>query len=82
VAWSKQRCIEQLAQTYPTDTMTAKVAFADAVVQHIDANPSLSDRLLSASKAGGIAALEQLLNHPLSSFIMAAIADWQTTKGS
>jgi hypothetical protein len=75
-----QNLIEQLAQTYPTDTMPAKVQFADAVVQYIETNPSLRQRVLSAIKAGGVEALGQLLNHPVASFVIAAIADWQKTK--
>jgi internalin A len=75
-----QTLIDQLAQSYPTTTMPEKVGFASAIVQQIDINPSLSTRVLSASKAGGTAAIGQFLNHPLSSFIIAAIEDWQKTK--
>jgi hypothetical protein len=77
-----QDLIEQLAQTYPTDTMPAKVGFANAIVQRIDANASLSQRILSAGKAGSIAAIGQVLNHPLASFVIAAIEDWQTSKNA
>ncbi len=75
-----QTLIDRLAQNYPTTTLPEKVGFASAIVQQIDTNPSLSSRVLSASKAGGTAALGQLLNHPLSSFIIAAIEDWQQTQ--
>ena len=77
-----QTLIDQLAQSYPTTTMPEKVGFASAIVQQIDTNPSLSDRVLSASKVGGTAALGQFLNHPVSSFVIAAIEDWQSTKRS
>lgn len=77
-----QDLIEQLAQTHPTDTMPAKVSFANAIVQRIDANTSLSQRILSAGKAGSIAAIGQVLNHPLASFVIAAIEDWQTSKNA
>jgi hypothetical protein len=77
-----QKLIEQLAQTYPTDTMPAKVSFANTIVQHIDANTSLSQRLISAGKAGSITALGQFLNHPLASFVIAAVEDWQKSKDS
>ena len=77
-----QTLIDQLAQIYPTTTMPEKVGFASAIVQQIDTNPSLSDRILSASKVGGAAALGQFLNHPVSSFVIAAIEDWQSTKRS
>jgi internalin A len=75
-----QDLIEQLSSTYPTETVPAKVSFAGEIVKQIDRDPSLSHRLLSASKAGSIAAIGQFLNHPLSSFVIAAIEDWQKSK--
>ena len=77
-----QDLIEQLAKTHPTDTRAAKNSFADQIVEQIDANPSLSRRLLSATKTGGIAAIEQFLSHPAVSFVVAAIEDWEKTKTS
>jgi internalin A len=75
-----QDLIEQLSKTYPTDTLNAKVQFAGAIAQQVEANPPLAQRLLSASKAGGVAALEQFLNHPLASFVIAALGDWQKSR--
>ena len=72
-----QALIEQLATTYNTDSMMAKVAFAEEIKNQVEGDPSLGGRILSASKAGGIAAIEQFLNHPLASFVMAALEDWQ-----
>ena len=72
-----QAIIEQLSTTHPTNSMMEKVAFAEEVKNQIAGNPSLGGRILSASKAGGIAAIEQFLNHPLASFVMAALEDWQ-----
>ncbi|HIK30045.1 MAG TPA: hypothetical protein IGS17_05600 [Oscillatoriales cyanobacterium M59_W2019_021] len=75
-----QELMVRLSQTYTTDTRAAKNNFADEIVRLVDENPSLSQRLLSASKAGGISAIEQFLNHPLASFVVAALEDWQNTK--
>jgi internalin A len=75
-----QALIDQLAKTYPTDTRAAKNGFADEIVKQIDTNPAITNRLLSATKAGGVAAIEQFLNHPAVSFIVAAIEDWEKTK--
>ncbi len=72
-----QAIIEQLSTTHSTNSMMEKVAFAEEVKNQIAGNPSLGGRILSASKAGGIAAIEQFLNHPLASFVMAALEDWQ-----
>lgn len=75
-----QDLIEQLAKTDPTDTRAAKNSFADEIVKQIDTNQPLADRLLSATKSGGVAAIGQLLNHPVASFVIAAIEDWEKTK--
>jgi internalin A len=77
-----QDLIEQLAKTYPTDTRAAKNGFADEIVKQIDTNPAITNRLLSATKAGGVAAIAQFLNHPAVSFIVAAIEDWEKTKNT
>jgi translation initiation factor IF-2 len=75
-----QALIEQLAKTYPADTRAAKNSFADEIVEQIEANSALANRLLKATKTGGVAAIEQFLNHPAVSFIVAAIEDWEKTK--
>jgi hypothetical protein len=35
----------------------------------------------SALKTGGIQALGQLLNHPAATFVIAALEDWQKSRG-
>ncbi|ARV61083.1 hypothetical protein BZZ01_22875 [Nostocales cyanobacterium HT-58-2] len=75
-----QSLLDHLSQTYHTDTMPAKYAFANEVIQRIDNNPSLTQRLLSAFSAGSISALEQFLNHPAASFVISALEDWQKTR--
>jgi hypothetical protein len=53
---------------------------AIALTQRIENNHTLRDRILSALKTGGVQALGQMLNHPLSSFAIAALEDWQKSK--
>ncbi|NEN98837.1 MAG: hypothetical protein F6K50_26035 [Moorea sp. SIO3I7] len=77
-----QQLLETLDKTYPTDTTTGKMEVATAAVEQIETNPALSNRLLSALKAGGVSALEQLLNHPAASFFINALQDWQKTQQS
>ena len=50
---------------------------ATEAIKHIDSNPKLHERVLSALKAGGVQALGQLLDHPAASFVIGAIEDWQ-----
>lgn len=75
-----QQLLETLDKTYPTDTTTGKMKVAAAAVEQIDTNPALSNRVLSALKAGGVSAVEQLLNHPAASFFIAALQECQQTK--
>ncbi|MGK7928656.1 MAG: hypothetical protein AB4290_26045 [Spirulina sp.] len=54
---------------------------ATEVVTRIESDSSLMQRVLSALQAGSVSALEQLLNHPAASFVIAALENWQKTKG-
>jgi hypothetical protein len=65
---------------YSSDTTAGKMNIAKGVIEQVDQNPSLTKRVLSAIKAGGVQALAQALNHPASSFIIAALEDWQNSK--
>ncbi|NES63814.1 MAG: pentapeptide repeat-containing protein [Okeania sp. SIO2D1] len=75
-----QELLAQLDETYPSDTTMDRMKIATEVITQIDNNPTKAQRILSAIKSGGVAAVEQLLNHPASSFVIAALEDWQKTK--
>lgn len=75
-----QTLLNQLSQSYPTDTTPAKYAFANETIRRIDNDPDLTQRILSAFKAGSTSALEQLLNHPAASFVISALEDWYKTR--
>lgn len=77
-----QALLEQLEQTYPTNTTPGKMAIATEAIERIDNDPKLTQRILSALKAGSISAFEQLLNHPAASFFLSALEDWQQSKSS
>ncbi|MBE9053448.1 pentapeptide repeat-containing protein [Nostocales cyanobacterium LEGE 11386] len=71
-----QALLEQLSQSYPTETMSGKMALAAEATQRIENNPTLMQKTISALRAGGTAALEQALSHPAASFVIAALDDW------
>ncbi|MEM1168102.1 MAG: pentapeptide repeat-containing protein [Cyanobacteria bacterium P01_H01_bin.35] len=75
-----QELLEQLDETYRSDTEAGQKKIATEVITQIDNNPTKAERIFSAIKAGGVSAVEQLLNHPASSFVIAALEDWQKTK--
>jgi hypothetical protein len=77
-----QKLLEQLEKSYPTTTTAGKMAIATETISQIDSNPALAARILSALKAGGVSAFEQLLNHPAASFVIRALEDWKNSKGT
>jgi hypothetical protein len=77
-----QQLLEQLEKSYPANTITGKMQIATEAISQIDSNPTLTARILSALKAGGVSAFEQFLNHPAASFVIGALTDWKETKGS
>ena len=75
-----QQLLEQLSQTYPISTKAEQMVVATEAIKRIEGNPTLMKRILDALKAGGISALAQLLNHPATSFVIAALEDLQNSK--
>jgi hypothetical protein len=71
-----QKLLEELSQSYPTNTTSGKMALAAEATKRIENNPTLMQKTISALRAGGTAALEQLLSHPAASFVIAALEDW------
>ncbi|PSB27731.1 hypothetical protein [Chlorogloea sp. CCALA 695] len=71
-----------MSQTYSTETVLGRMQLATEAVTRIEGNADLMQRVISAFQAGGISALEQLLNHPAASFVVAAMKDWQKNKGT
>ncbi|NEO88996.1 MAG: hypothetical protein F6K56_01435 [Moorea sp. SIO3G5] len=71
-----QQLLEQLEKSYSTETISGKLKITTKAIEHIESNPKLSQKILSALKAGSLQALAQLLNHPTSSFFIAALEEW------
>lgn len=75
-----QELLEQLEKSYPTETTTGKMVLATETIKCIENNPTLSKRILSALKTGGVKAFEKFLNHPAASFVVGALEDWEKNK--
>jgi hypothetical protein len=73
-----QAILNRLSGNYPIDTIIGKMNLATEVVQQIENDVSLKQRILSSMKAGGTAAIGQFLNHPAASFIIAALEEWNS----
>ena len=75
-----QQLLNQLSQTYATNTVTERMVVATEAIKRIERNPTLIERILIVFRADGISALKELLNHPAASFVIAALEDWQENK--
>lgn len=62
-----QELLEQLSKTYPITDVPGKA------VEEIQQNPQLKNRVIGALKAGAKKALEELVKHPATSIVLAAI---------
>ncbi|WP_223269774.1 hypothetical protein [Nostoc sp. 'Peltigera membranacea cyanobiont' 213] len=72
-----QQLLNQLGQTYPTNTPLEKQIAVTEALKQIDSNPTLKARVIGALKAGGTEALKELVDHPLVNILLATLEGWQ-----
>lgn len=68
-----QQLLEQLSQTYPTQTTAEKMAVVTEAAEQIERNPRLRARVINALKAGGTEAFKEAVDHPLVNILMTTI---------
>ena len=72
-----EEILNQLAQRYPDAPEYQKqMVFQMELQQKLKENPTLSDRILSASKAGGIELVKVLTNNPFISVPLETVKGW------
>ncbi|BCL40218.1 pentapeptide repeat-containing protein [Nostoc sp. MS1] len=72
-----QQLLNQLGETYPTNTPLEKQIVVTEALKEIERNPTLKARVIGALKAGGTEALKELLDHPAVNILLAALEGWQ-----
>src|SRR5919199_739483 len=72
-----QKLLQQLEQTYPTNTPLEKQVVVTEVIKHIEGNPNLKTRVVEALKGVSIEALKELIDHPLVNVLLAALEEYQ-----
>lgn len=72
-----QKLLQQLEQTYPTNTPLEKQVVVTEVIKRIESNPNLKSWVIGAMKGISIEALKELVNHPLVNVLMAALEGYQ-----
>jgi len=73
-----QQLLQQLEQTYPTNTQSEKMVVVAEAIKQIEGDPTLKERVLGAIKSGGVEAIKGLVNHPLINILLEALNGWQT----
>lgn len=72
-----QQLLNQLGQTYSTNTPLEKQIVVTEALKQIESNPNLKARVIGALKSGGTEALKELLDHPVVNVLLAALEGWQ-----
>lgn len=75
-----QELLQQLEQSYPTNTPLEKQMVVTEALKKIESNEPLKARVIGALKAGGTEALKELVDHPLVNILLAALEGWQESK--
>jgi len=73
-----QQLLQQLEQTYPTNTPSEKMVVVEAAIKQIENDPTLKQRVIAALKSSGIEAFKELIDNPLINILVAALEGWQT----
>lgn len=68
-----QTLIQQLEQSYPTNTTTEQMVVAAKAIEKIESNPTWKQKAIAAFKQGSLKAIE---THPIGAFIVGAIKGW------
>lgn len=71
-----QQLIQQLEQTYPTNTTKEQMMVATEAINRIESDPTWKQRVVLAARGGGLAAFEKAIDNPVGAFIIGAIKGW------
>jgi len=71
--------LHNLEKQHSCSTTAGKFAMVSDAIKLVENDSSLTKRILSALKSGGAKAFEKAVDHPVASFFVAALEDWQKT---
>ena len=75
-AGSIQQLLEQLSQTYPTNTLVEQAVVGTKAIEEIENNPSLKQRTIAALKATSIEAFVELIDNPVINVMRSDLEAW------
>ena len=68
-----QYLLEEVSKTYPTETLTQQAVVAEQVIQEINNDFTLKQRVVSAIKAMGVEAFMEGIDHPVANILRAGM---------
>ncbi len=71
-----QRLLEQLENSYSTETTAGKMQLATEAITQIENNSTQKAKVIRSLKAGSVSSFEQFLNHPAASFVIATLEEF------
>lgn len=72
-----QQIIQQLEQTYPTNTLVEQATVAEKAIEQIQNNPTLRQRILAALKTFTIEAFKEATDNPVINIMLPTLESWQ-----
>ena len=69
--------LEELEQSYPTNTTAEKMTVAAKAIERIERDPTFKQRVTNAVKEGGLKAFERAIDNPFGAFVAGAVEGWQ-----
>ena len=72
-----QQLLEQLAKDNPTETTAEKMMVGAKVVEEIEKDPTLKQRIINALKAMTVEAFMEAIDHPLANVVRAGIEGYR-----
>ncbi|MDY6936700.1 MAG: pentapeptide repeat-containing protein, partial [Cyanobacteriota bacterium] len=72
-----RQLLDELAQSYPTETMSEKMEVATKAIEKIESDPNWKKRVVNAVKGGSVQALEKAIDNPFGAFVAGAVEGWQ-----
>ena len=72
-----QALLKQLETSYPSDTPARDKVMAMKVVEHLESNPTMKQKVISGVIEGSLAAFEKAIDNPAGAFITEFIKSWK-----
>lgn len=71
-----QQLLQQLEQSNSTETRASQMEIATQVIENIENNFTLRQRVIGVLKSSGTEAFKEAINHPIANILVAGFQGW------